>query len=80
MAARCRTRSATDLAVSITGIAGPTGGSAEKPVGLVYVGLADTSGVTVRPCRFGSHLPRDAIRDRTCKTALNMVRLRLIQG
>ena len=80
MAARCRTRSATDLAVSITGIAGPTGGAAEKPVGLVYVGLADTSGVTVRRCRFGSHLPRDAIRDRTCKTALNMVRLRLIQG
>ena len=77
MAAGCRRRSGTDLAVSITGIAGPTGGSAEKPVGLIYIGLADTSGVEVRRCQFGSHLPRSAIRDRTCKTALNMVRLRL---
>ena len=80
MALGCRERSGTDLAVSITGIAGPTGGSAEKPVGLIYVGLADASGVEVRRCRFGAYLPRESIRDRSCKTALNLVRLRLVGG
>ncbi len=77
MAAGCRARSGTDVAVSTTGIAGPTGGTAEKPVGLVYIGLAHGDEVEVRRCRFGSHLPRDAVRDRTCKTALNLMRLRL---
>jgi nicotinamide-nucleotide amidase len=77
MAAGCRERSRSDLAVSITGIAGPTGGTAVKPVGLVYLGLADAGGVEVKPCRFAPHLPREALRDRACKTALNMVRLRL---
>jgi nicotinamide-nucleotide amidase len=77
MAEGCLERSGTDLAISVTGIAGPTGGSAEKPVGLVFIGLADAAEVDVRQCRFGSYLSREAIRDRTCKTALNLVRLRL---
>ena len=80
MATGCRARSGADLAVSTTGIAGPTGGSADKPVGLVYIGLADAGGVEVRRCRFGSYLPRSAIRDRTCKTALNLIRLRLLKN
>ncbi|MFH0983055.1 MAG: competence/damage-inducible protein A [Planctomycetota bacterium] len=77
MAVGCRERSRTDLAVSITGIAGPTGGSATKPIGLVYIGLADAAGVEVKRCRFAPHLAREAIRDRACKTALSMIRLRL---
>jgi nicotinamide-nucleotide amidase len=75
MAHGCRERSGSDFALSVTGVAGPTGGSAEKPVGLVYIGLADAAGVEVKRCLFGAHLSRESIRDRTCKTALNMLRL-----
>jgi PncC family amidohydrolase len=49
MASGARTRFQAELAVSVTGIAGPDGGTAEKPVGLVYLGLASSAGVaTVR--------------------------------
>jgi len=48
MAAGVRDRLATDLGVGITGVAGPEGGSEEKPVGLVYVGVCDRLGSDVR--------------------------------
>ena len=49
-----------DLAVSITGIAGPGGGSDEKPVGLVWFGLASASGVRTEKCLFAGD--RAAVR------------------
>jgi PncC family amidohydrolase len=48
MARAARDRFGAALAVSVTGISGPAGGSPSKPVGLTYVGVADASGVEVR--------------------------------
>ncbi|MCK5270265.1 MAG: competence/damage-inducible protein A [Sedimentisphaerales bacterium] len=71
----------TDYALSITGIAGPTGGIAgptgskeEKPVGLVYIGLADRDGVEVVRSVFPGS--RDCVRRRAVYSALNFLRLR----
>jgi nicotinamide-nucleotide amidase len=78
MAAGCRMRASSDFAISITGIAGPDGGSPEKQIGLVYIGLADENGVQVRKILLGDHLDREETRDRACKNALNMLRLHLL--
>ena len=79
MAANCRRLAGSDYALSATGIAGPTGGTPAKPVGLVYIGLAHPGGATVKELRMGQTLPRDALRDRTAKAALNLLRLQLIE-
>lgn len=78
MARACCERAGSDFALSITGIAGPEGGSPEKPVGLVFIALADAAGVKVRRFLFGDYLSRREIRDRSCKTAMNLLRLRLL--
>jgi len=66
-----------DLGLSITGIAGPDGGTEEKPIGLVYIGLAHFQGVDIQKCQFvGS---RESIRNMTVETALNILRLYLLK-
>lgn len=79
MALGCRTAAGTDFALAVSGIAGPGGDSPEKPVGLVVIGLADDAGADVRRYLLGSHLTRTEVRDRSCKIALNLLRLRLLR-
>ena len=71
MAEGVRRRLNTDLAVSITGIAGPGGGSAEKPVGLVWFGLASKAGTTTDKKIFPGD--REAVRTAAIKHALNLL-------
>lgn len=68
MAAGARGRFGAALAASITGVAGPDGGSAEKPVGLTYVGLATGSEIDVRRFTFAGDRP--ANREAGARAAL----------
>jgi len=72
MAQGVRRISKTDLGLSVTGIAGPTGGTKEKPVGLIYIGLADAQKSWVEKFLFGQD--RMINRERAAQAALNMVR------
>ena len=63
-----------DLAVSVTGIAGPGGGSAAKPVGLVHLAAARSSGTTLhQECRFGD-IGRSDVRFECVEVALSLLR------
>ncbi|MBN2190749.1 MAG: nicotinamide-nucleotide amidohydrolase family protein, partial [Candidatus Aureabacteria bacterium] len=76
MARGCRRRATSDVAVSITGIAGPSGGTSEKPVGLVYIALDD--GFVSRTEEFKFIGQRDQIRTKACYAALDLLRKYLI--
>ena len=71
MALGARSRLNSDLAVSITGVAGPGGGTAAKPVGLTYVAVADSSGVEVR--RFSWNGNRAANKDSSARAAIQLL-------
>jgi len=68
----------SECAIAVTGIAGPDGGTDQKPVGLVGIGLHTPAGTNVREYRFGYDAPRDMIRLRAARTALNLLRLALL--
>ncbi len=71
-------KSAATLAVSITGIAGPGGGSAAKPVGLVHFACAQRNGVTLhREERFGD-IGRDGVRWASVEAALELLEAQLL--
>jgi nicotinamide-nucleotide amidase len=79
MATGVRTLIGTTWGLSITGIAGPEGGSAEKPVGLVYLGLAGPMGISYRECRISAGRGRDWIRDVSTSHALDLLRRHLLK-
>ena len=67
----------TDCAIAVTGIAGPGGGTAEKPVGLVYIGVRCFEQTLVREYKFRGS--RAQVRERTAAVALNTLR-RMLRG
>jgi len=69
--------SGSTYAVAISGVAGPTGGSEEKPVGTVYIGVADSQHQHIRRFQFGSN--RILNKEMSAFSALNLLRL-LIEG
>lgn len=76
MAEGARKVSGADIAISVTGIAGPTGGTAAKPVGLVYMALSAADGTIAFEHRFSGS--RMDIKLRASQAALNMLRMRLV--
>ncbi|MEP0979659.1 competence/damage-inducible protein A [Leptolyngbya sp. AS-A5] len=79
MAAGVRSRLGTTWGISITGVAGPGGGSDEKPVGLVYIGLANSEGTTSQRYLFGDR-GRDWVRQVSACSALDQLRRILLSG
>ncbi|MDO3435806.1 CinA family protein [Rhizobium sp. CBN3] len=66
-------RSRATIAVAVTGIAGPSGGSAEKPVGLVHLAARSRTGAFIHRKMLYGDIGRNAVRLATVKTALEMV-------
>ncbi len=77
MAEGIRRVSGTDVGISITGIAGPDGGTEEKPVGLVYIGISCMGATEVHKCLFTGG--RDKIRYNTSTKALDIIRRILLK-
>jgi nicotinamide-nucleotide amidase len=65
----------TPLGLAVTGIAGPTGGTKEKPVGTVWIGLATPAGVETKHYQF--HGSREEIKALSAQTALDWLRREL---
>ncbi|MBF2005861.1 MAG: competence/damage-inducible protein A [Chlorogloeopsis fritschii C42_A2020_084] len=78
MALGVRSRLGTSWGLSITGIAGPGGGTQTKPVGLVYIGLAGPNGVESFEYRFGTGRSRSFVRHLSACTALDLLRRKLL--
>ena len=71
MAEGVKIKSKVDIGISTTGIAGPTGGTKEKPVGLVYIGVAIEDKTIVKKFKFNGN--RLENKDSTCNEALQML-------
>ena len=71
MARGARIAASSDIAVSVTGIAGPGGGTAEKPVGLVYIAISDKNGEEYRQLNLNGN--REEIRAQTCNEVFKLI-------
>lgn len=79
MAEGARARLGADVAVAVTGIAGPEGGTDDKPVGLVWFGVATAVGTRSHERRFLSG-DRESVRSRATAAALDLVRRALLES
>lgn len=77
MAAGIRSITQADIGGAVTGIAGPGGGTSEKPVGLVYVAVASNTGVYSRCYQW--HGVREIIKQRAAQALLNLIRQHLLE-
>jgi nicotinamide-nucleotide amidase len=78
MADGARKVSGADYGLSVTGVAGPGGGTEDKPVGLVYVGVADAEGAVAEKVDLTAWArSRSSIRERSANRALDLLRLRV---
>ncbi len=75
MAEGARRETAADYALSVTGIAGPTGGTPEKPVGTVFIGLAMPAKTIVR--KYYNPYDRETFKQVTCYQALDLLRRKI---
>ena len=75
MAKGAREVSGSDIAVSVTGIAGPGGGTPEKPVGLVYIAISDKNGEEYRKLNLSGN--RDEVRAKSCDEVFKLIKERL---
>jgi nicotinamide-nucleotide amidase len=76
MAEAVKAKMQTDFAIATSGIAGPTGGTDEKPVGTVWIAVAGPNGTTAKKYLFGQNRERNI--EISANTALNMLRKQLI--
>lgn len=76
MAEGARTAAGSDVALAVTGIAGPEGGTPEKPVGTVFIALADRSGCDAHRYRFRG--TREDVRRRTTEEAFSLLKNHLL--
>jgi nicotinamide-nucleotide amidase len=78
MAEGVRCATGADWAIAVTGIAGPGGGSADKPVGLVHIAIAGPDGCVSEGLRFGASRGRSWIQALSVGEALNRLRLKVL--
>ena len=79
MAEGVRENAGADYGLSVTGVAGPDGGTEEKPVGLVFVGISDEAGTVAWQLDFSAfRRSRQAIRERTANRAFDLLRHRIL--
>ena len=77
MAIGIRRIAKTDIGISTTGVAGPTGGTTEKPIGLVWIGYSDSESTFAMRFHLGDQ--RKRVKERAAQAALELVRRRLLK-